>query len=401
MNGITASLQSFLQQRFQLTPTTTLRDDQWFKRVYQHWRRFNKSKELLILTPNVAKDTWAPEALRQSNLLAGFIRQTAAAQTLAVQETTPPPSKDKIFPDAILDGPRLMSRHPNDKFPTLTPPVQRGGWWSASRDPKEHAAIIKDLLEQEQLAALLYVVAKDPSCIKNSVSCLEKAPIRRPVTYQDYGWATIIDEVLLVFFFAVALSSFPENLLTKDETYINWLPFGRLLSEVGPPMRFMEAFKAQSGSKALGSRDDLRPDTDRCIRILAAAHALHTSSGLEEVNWESRINGALLNFVGFEAWNRERQGERYLYCVRNTAKNGEWLARGLKEDDLPLSTGYSDIKDTKPSRPRDPLRLRDPKQVVASEVSEDEAHAELAELEAEEATYGKKRSAKYARRNVD
>ena len=104
----------------------------------------------------------------------------------------------------------------------------------------------------------------------------------------------------------------------------------------------------------------------------------------------------MLYYIGFESWNRQREGQGYLGCALNTTKDDKWLRHGLGEE-VEVDGG-----ETLPvaRKPADPLRLRSPKQNAEPGPDEDEIEelARLEALEKEEAVYGRKRSTKYQRR---
>ncbi|ATY63778.1 hypothetical protein A9K55_004780 [Cordyceps militaris] len=392
--------QSLLRQRFHITPTTTSRHDQWFKRVYQSW--VETDKQLLLLTPKVSRPEWAPEMLQLSAQLANHIQLLAAAERRRLDAAFPP-RQDKLFPDSVLDEPPLLCPLHDRQAPVLTPGVQRGDWWP-DKDPADLARVAKALLEHEQTAALLHVAQMRGVDMKAAMDCRKHGQSRGDwSTPKGGGWGAAVDEALSVFFFAAIIGTFPEELLTETDTYRNWLPYGGLLSDAGPPMRFAEALKKRPGFRGLRAHDDVRPHMERCVRILAAADLLHSACRLPAVDWAARIGSALLYFVGFEAWNRAREGSTYLHCHLNTAKTDRWLAHGLEAGDdgkEAVVRGEKRARTAKTARPRDPLLLRAPRADAATNDAEDEEQCRLADLEQEEAAYGSKRSTKYQRRKV-
>ncbi|KAJ4147044.1 hypothetical protein LMH87_001597 [Akanthomyces muscarius] len=228
-------------------------------------------------------------------------------------------------------------------------------------------------------------------------------------TEQGGGWGTLVDEALLVFFFAAIAGTFPDKLLTEKARYINWLPYGRLLSGLTPPERFIEALKRPDGAAigfkagGLRSQTDVQPHVERCARILASADVLHEACCLPPVDWAARISSAVLYFVSFEAWNRAREAQRYLHCPLNTTKDGRCLAYGLEGDGVKDEEALAAEEETKTLvgarlvRPRDPLRLHEPcvDPADSDEDGGEEVQSKLRELERAEAAYGVKRSTKY------
>lgn len=403
MDDITASLQSLLRQRFHVTPTVTARHDQWFKRAYQSW--IEKDKELLLLTPRESRAEWAPEMLQLSAQLARHIRSVAAAERQRL-DVAFPPSDEKLFSDAVLDEPPLMCPLDERQAPALSPRVQRGDWWP-NKDLVDLAYVGQALLEHAQAAALVRVAQMRGVDIKDAADIRNHKRDRwHWSTETGGGWGKVVDDALQIFFFAAIVGTFPDELLTEQSRYTNWLPYGELLSGMYPPMRFVEALKKRPGFKGLCSPADLRPHMERCIRVLATADILHQVCRLPAVDWEARISSAMLYFVGFEAWNRSREGETYLHCHLNTTKDGRWLAHGVTRDEeaVVITTEEDSINTVVGSRlvrPRDPLRLREPRVVAVVDGDEDGVEqSKLDVLEREEAAYGAKRSMKYQRRRV-
>ncbi|KAJ6782082.1 hypothetical protein PWT90_03160 [Aphanocladium album] len=398
MDDLTASLQALLRQHFHVTPTSTSRHDQWYKRASQSWLDRHKDRELLLLTPKVAREEWAPSMLQFSTRLATCIRASATAERRRLDAAFPP-RHDKLFPDSVLDEPPLTPPLDSRSKPPLSPGVQRGDWWEF-RHLADVACVTKALLEREQTAALVHLAGLRRVNIKDAVANVKErkeGPWYDPIRTIK-GWGEMIDEALLIFFFTTIVGAFPEDLLTEDRKYRDWLPYGDLLSSLLPPMRFVRALEARPDFQTLRTRDDLQPHAERCVRILASTEVLYQGCELPANDWESRVSNAMLHFVGFEAWNRARQGESYLHCALNTGKSDKWLAHGLKEygeeqfkETVTKGDDTSSGGKTKLVRPRDPLLLREPRVDPAYSDSEDEDGGKLAELEREEAEYGARR----------
>ncbi|OAA77817.1 hypothetical protein LEL_04640 [Akanthomyces lecanii RCEF 1005] len=409
MDDIIATLQSLLRHNFHVTATDTARHDQWFKRAYQSWAA--KDKELLLLAPRVSRTEWAPDMLQFSAQLALHIRNLAAAERQRLDASFPP-RDDKLFPDSVLDEPSLMCPLDQRQAPALSPRVQRGDWWPG-KDLVDLAYVGKALLEHEQTAALVRVAQMRGVAMKEAADTSKHKRDRwRRSTEPCGGWGTLVDEALLIFFFAIIVGTFPDELLTEKAKYTSWLPYGELLSGLQPPERFVEALRKRPGggpkAGGLRSASDLRPHAERCVRVLAAADVLREACHLPAVDWPSRISSAMLYFVGFEAWNRAREGQTYLHCHLNTTKDGRWLAHGLgakgeaavvvaAEEETRAVVGAAKLV-----RPRDPLRLREPRvdPVCSDEDGDEEDQTKLDELERAEAAYGAKRSTKYQRRRA-
>lgn len=400
-----ASLGSLLRQYFHVVPTTTQRHDQWYKRRYQSWaneqRQHGAAVGPLILAAKEARTEWAPNLMRVSVDLATHIGDETVKWFCRQGDVkdVPMPSTDKLFADEVLDRPAIISaRHSNEKL-VLTPAMQRLSFWS-SAPSLDHADAIKALLERGHVTALVRLaelqVAKGGS-VKDTVHIERKAWHGQRKT--DEGWETLIDEILQVFFFLCILSSFPDELLAQEK-YQLWLPYGGLLSNHTPMQHFTETQKKQFG-KALQTHKDLQQPMERCLGVLIHTNVVHRACALHPISWTDRISDALLYFIGFEAWNREREGSTYLGCDLNTPKNKNWLQHGLTEDQRPVESASSD--GTKMPKRQDPLFLREAKQEPERVPDEDEKQEQdkLDALATEEAAYGTRRSTKYRSRHAN
>lgn len=407
MEEITASWHALLRQHFHITPTTTSRHDQWFKRRYNFWKAVTKDQDLLILTPTVSKDEWATDVLRLSAQLSSLIVDSAATERCRLAALFAP-SAEKLFPDSALDEPPLMGRRLwREDDPTVCPQAQRAEWWPA-QPLLDRAYCTKALLERDQLSAVLYLAKMRGVALEDAEDLKGAKHGKRRVTNfrnhePDEGWGTTVDEALEIFFLCVILGTFPEELLAKDrsyETWQNWLP---LWYETTPARRFLEALEQRQDGRFPRSRADLKPHAERCLRILVATHVLYEACGLPAVNWEARIGTALLHFVGFESWNRQRMDEWYLRSELNTPKTDKWLLEGVDRKEVAAQKHDLDVaslRKPESKRSRDPLRLHEPKSdtpVHDDEESGDEGE-KLAEMERAETEYGTRRSTKYRRK---
>lgn len=402
MDDVTASFESLLRQRFHITPTVTSRRDQWFKRIHQYW--IETDRKLLLLTPTTARNEWAPEMLRFCAQFARYIQTQAAAERGRLDAAFTP-SAEKLFHDAVFGEPPLLCPVDDQQAPPLSTRVQRADWW-LGKDNVDMAYVGKALLEREQAAALIYLCGMRKVGFADAADSTGQRRDRWVwPTRTGPGWATMVDEALQVFFFAAVLGTFSDDLLSPPEKYKDWLPWGELLSDFQPPMRFVRELESRRRFRGLHGADDLRPHMARCVRILVTAETVYTSCALPVIDWEARISSALLYFVGFEAWNRTREDECYLPCPFNTTKDEAWLTTGLKEVERQQRPEKEDGQDeaakTRLVRPRDPLRLREPKVEMAESEDEDEEAKQLAEMERAEAEYGSRRSTKYIRRKVN
>lgn len=221
MDNLIAKLQSLLRHNFHVTASDTARHDQWFKRVCQSWAEQNK--ELLLLTPRVSRTEWALEMLRFSALLALHIQSLATAERQRL-EASFPPRDDKLFPDLVLDEPPLICPLHERQAPALSPRVQRGDWWPG-QDLVDLAYAGRALLEREQTAALVRVAQMRGVHMKDAAETRKHRRDRWHWSAEaEGGWGALVDEALLIFFFAAALGTFPDELLTEKATYKSWLP---------------------------------------------------------------------------------------------------------------------------------------------------------------------------------
>jgi hypothetical protein len=204
------------------------------------------------------------------------------------------------------------------------------------------------------------------------------------------GWQTAVDKILVIMLFLGLTGAFHEELLEKDG-YIYWLPIA-FLSYKSPFISYIEAFDG-----GIPATDDVRQrELGSCVEALRTAQAWSLSTDTP-INWEERIVDRFLYLLGFEAWNRSRQGEGYLGCDLNKPKDAKSL-QGVGLDDY-RDEGLAAREAAK--KPIDPLKLREPKKDVEVEPTEEERAEmdELAALESSEANYGRKRSTKYGTKN--
>ncbi|GKU07631.1 hypothetical protein FLAG1_09547 [Fusarium langsethiae] len=201
------------------------------------------------------------------------------------------------------------------------------------------------------------------------------------------GWQSAIDKIIVILLFLGVMGTFTEDLVGKNG-YKYWAPVA-FLTYNSPLAAYIDAF----GGRIPTTEDQRRQEITHCIEALCAAQSWALTNG-PVINWEERITNNFLYMLGFEAWNRNREGEGYLGCDLNKPKTIKSFQEvGQDEDeDLLAKTQEGSLK-----KPIDPLKLRDPKQEVVPEPSEEEKREmdELAVLESIEAEYGRKRSTKY------
>lgn len=376
-------LATLLSQHFQIVTSNSQRQDQWYKRSLQSFTFHHGDKKPLILVPRESKEEWVPHVRQFASSLASIVRATDGK---AIEHET---SGSKLFSDDVLDEAhsRPLCLVVTDSKP-LSPEMMQMSWWTTKTqhpdDKARRVKGIKALIACGQTESLLRL-ASWPQTHPNQVSHLQK--------YQwsslNNGWQPAVDKIIVIMLLLCVTGAFSEGLLEKDD-YKYWVPVA-FLSYQSPFTSYIEAH----GGKIPTTDDDRQREMRCCIEALrtAQAWALSTDS---PINWEERIMDKFLYILGFEAWNRSREGEGYLVCDLNKTKTVKSLQRLGKDHGSENPPAREAIK-----KSMDPLRLRGPKQGVETEPSEEEKMEmnELAELESSEANYGRKRSTKYVTKN--
>lgn len=399
MDEFQNSLDAFLHQYFHVTEMYTNRQDQWYKRSLQAWMEARGGSQApLLLTPKESRSDWAPELIGLSEQLAGQIR-SAAARERERQITPQAPSKDKLFPDSAMDTSIYGWMFSLRGGPKLTPRMQRLEFWTKSGTEQDKTNAVKVLLETGQLASLLHLARIRSANIKQLATVMDKN--WHTIVRENEGWHGLIDQLLIFTFFLGIMCSLPDDLLTERQ-YLIWVPYASrfstyMLQRTDGSEHYMKLFEhPPNGGQLIPSIRNMKRCKEWCLQRLAYVAVLSGECGLDEVDWESHITNAALYFVGFEAWNRSREGEGYLGCDRNVTKDAKWLKAQLNSDDLQeLNGSSSNTQIVKYSKPIDPLRLRDAKKEPEPEQMDPEEADNLAALEEEEAAYGVKRSQKY------
>jgi hypothetical protein len=245
------------------------------------------------------------------------------------------------------------------------------------------------------------------------ITCGEVEPLLRlaglPETRQDranFGslwclslkdeWDTILPNIITIFLFLGLLDAFPEEFVPKY-----WVPVAFWLGHC-PFRRYIAAL----GGNIPRSPDAVRKQMNHCTTAMVAAQAWCTKGGFVPIDWEGIFMDRFLYILGFEAWNRTREGRGYLGCDLNVAKTAKLLSRvgneGHEGEDSSAQQGQSQ-KVGSSAKPIDPLKLRGPKQEAVPELDEEERQKqeELAVLESYEQDYGRKRSTKYLTKHQD
>lgn len=384
MQHIQSSFEALVSQHFHVVPVRTQRQDQWYKRFYQTWKDDHPTKEPIILASKAAKEDWLSELNASAILAARPIRQHAEDQPHTIQ----PLSKEKLFSDDILSkdiailGPEYVAMSP------LKPGMQRLSYWTENfkKNREEYQRAIKVLLASDQLDVLRFINVQSDSQIEHA------AFVQTSASRTNAGWASLIDETLELLMALIILKVHTETLPlgTAHET---WIPFAFARSQAASKLQCIFPLRTNEDHGNYMFQDAI----NWCLRVLTASSTLLSACNVADYPWEQRIINAFLYFVGFEAWNREREGEWYLPCDLNKTKDGKWLKKvtGLRATPEENTDGPTSRK-----KKQDPLKLRDPRKEKPVEMSEEEKELddELASVEAEERVYGLNKSAKYRRK---
>ncbi|CEJ95167.1 hypothetical protein VHEMI10664 [[Torrubiella] hemipterigena] len=386
-------LSAVFQHSFEVRVSHTNRQDQWYKRRLQSWKTTTKNQGPLILSPTASKSEWAPKVLNCTSRFAKHIRSSAADELAQPRDQSLP---TKLFPDTVFQGQSLMAEvregHTSLPLTPLAPSMQRIDFWLADKNNGERARATKALLQLGMLSPLLKITAKRSSKMKEAAFIRHR--LLRCEDWHDDGWLAIADDVAQVAVFIVAMAAYPEA-LAKNKAYVDWIPLGKFISNETPVERFMalHSHRADDGS-------GMNQLLDQCVTTMVHVTALGTASGLDAIDWETKLNEAVLLFIGFESWNRERHGQGYLGSNLNKPRHASWLTQGVDDgDDIVASSDDNVVRG--PVKPRDPLHLRPEKAKPLDDESagaSDSDKDELSIMETKEADYGKKRSTKYQTR---
>lgn len=390
IENLTSELASLLSKHFQIIPTHSQRQDQWYKRSYQSFVSEHGARKLLILVPNDSKEEWVPHVRRFASSFSRKLKVAGREATERKYNIT----GFKLFTDDVLDEAytRPLSLAVTHSRP-MSPDMMQMSWWTTKiqhpDDKTRRVCGIKALIACGQIVSLIRL-ASWPQLHPDQVSHM-----------QDYqwsslndGWQTAIDKVIVIILCLGVTGAFPNDMVENDG-YKYWAPVA-FHSYNSPFKSYIEAF----GGRIPPTKDERQQEMRQCIEALCTAQAWSLSSSSAPIDWEERIMDKFLYILGFEAWNRGREGAGYLGCDLNKTKTAKSFLRvGSSDKDaefLPAGNTLGVIK-----KHMDPLRLREPKQLIESEPSEDEKREldELAALESSEVGYGRKRSIKYMNKN--
>ncbi|KAH7265522.1 uncharacterized protein BKA55DRAFT_559143 [Fusarium redolens] len=393
--NISDELKALLSQHFQVVATNSQRQDQWYKRSYQSFAAEHGNREPLILVPRESREEWVPHVRRFARMLAAKVIAAGEAQTSRPRVNTFDTSDSKLFSDRVLDAIHTepLSRAVRGREQLRPVAMQITRWTSTSGyvfSGSERILGIKGLIACGEVDVLLRL-ATLPQTHPPKETTIDSSRWR----YLNRDWQDAIDTVLSIMWFLGAMESFPED-FNVDDGYKYWAPiaFRNYLSRFQP---YIEAH----GGKIPNTTEGIQKEISQCVKALVAAHAFSSKAGYDPIQWEDCIVDGFLYILGFEAWNRSREGAGYLNCdlnVTKTAKSLRTVCQG--EDDGDVEEDALQSKGTA-GKSKDPLKLREPKKEMAPELDEEEQEEldKLAALETDERNYGRKRSTKYMTRH--
>ncbi|KAF5585821.1 hypothetical protein FPANT_7375 [Fusarium pseudoanthophilum] len=391
--GITGELKALLAQHFQVVATHSQRQDQWYKRSYQSFTAEHGNREPLILVPRESREEWVPHIRRFAKMLAAKVITAGEAETSQPRDVT---SDSKLFSDKVLDAihtvPLSRAVRGKDQLRPVTMQITR---WASTNSyvfsSTERITGIKGLIACGEVDVLLRLATLPQTYPPKE---REIDPSRWRQLNRD--WQDVIDALLSIMWFLGAIESFPEDFVTEDG-YKYWVPvaFNSYLSRFQP---YTEAHD----DKIPKTTEAIQKEISQCIRALVAAQVFSSEAGFDPVQWEDRIVDNFLYILGFEAWNRSREGAGYLNCdlnVTKTAKSLRSVSYGEEDGDLEEAAQNKVVAPKK----KDPLKFREPKKEMTAEKCEGEQEEieKLAVMEAMENEYGRKRSAKYMPKHKD
>ncbi|KAF5676133.1 hypothetical protein FHETE_2260 [Fusarium heterosporum] len=384
--GLNIELRALLLQHFQVVATHSQRQDQWYKRSYQSFNSKHGDRKPLIVVPRHPREEWVPHLRRFATLVANEVEAAGKKPTLNERST-----ETKVFSDDVLEESHrqtLCRTVCGDK--PLSPDMMQMSWWICEVRRPEHMTLrlkgIKALIACGKTDSLLRL-ATWPDQQPQKGHHVEPSRWK----FLNQGWESVVDDILTLYFFLGILSAFPKTFIVD-----HWVPIAFWID--GPPFRsYVEAF----GGNMPDTPNAIQKEMARCIAALVAAQAWCTESGFTPINWEDLMMDRFLYILGFEAWNRSRQGQGYLGCNLNVTKTAKSIGR-IGHGDTDEGNIPGQIQKTEGSgKPMDPLKLREPKKEVVDELDDEEKQKmeELTAIETYEAGYGRKRSTKYLTKN--
>ncbi|SPJ85027.1 uncharacterized protein FTOL_10927 [Fusarium torulosum] len=392
LDRINDELRNLLLQHFQVVATHSQRQDQWYKRSYQSFVSEHGDHKPLIVVPRDSLEEWVPHVRRFAALLVNEL-EIAGKEPRAKEQ----PSETKLFSNRVLDEShvRPLCRAICGQKP-MTPDMMQMAWWTSStRSSNKHSKY--GLLEGVQAL----------------ITCGEVEPLLRLAVLPEirqgkanFGslwclslkgeWDTILPDIITIFLFLELLYAFPKEFVPKY-----WVPVAFWIEDC-PFRRYITAL----GGNIPHYPDAVLKQMKHCTEAMVAAQAWCTKGGFVPIDWEGIFMDRFLYILGFEAWNRTREGQGYLGCDLNVTKTAKSLSRVGNQDDEDEESSAQKGQNPKvrsSGKPIDPLKLREPKQEVVPVLDEEERQKqeELTVLESYEQDYGRKRSTKYLTKHQD
>ncbi|KAI7762282.1 hypothetical protein LZL87_006677 [Fusarium oxysporum] len=393
--GISDELKALLSQHFQVVTTHSQRQDQWYKRSYQSFVAEHGNREPLILVPRESREEWVPHVRRFARTLAAKVIAAGEGQTSQPRVNA---SDSKLFSDRVLDAIHTepLSRAVKGREQLRPVAMQITRWTSTNGyvfSGTERITGIKGLIACGEIDVLLRLAT-----LPQTHPSKEREIDSSRWKHLNRDWQDVIDAILSIMWFLGSMESFPEDFVSEDG-YKYWVPiaFRNYLS------RFQPYIEAHDG-KIPSTAEAIQKEISQCIKALVAGQAFSSKAGFDPIQWEDRIVDNFLYILGFEAWNRSREGAGYLNCVLNvtkTAKSLRSISCGGDDDDVAEEMAQG--SKAAAAKPKDPLKLREPKKEMAHELDEEEQQEmdKLAVLETNENDYGRKRSMKYMTKYKD
>ncbi|KAF4494547.1 hypothetical protein FAGAP_9308 [Fusarium agapanthi] len=386
--GTADELKALLSQHFQVVATHSQRQDQWYKRSYQSFAAEHSNREPLILVPRESREEWVPHVRRFARTLAAKLIAASEAQTSQATDLT---SDSKLFPDRVLDAihTKPLSQAFRGREQLRPVAIQIARWTSTNGyvfSDTQRITGIKGLIACGEVGVLLQLATLPQT---HPPKDREIDPSRWRHLNRD--WQGVIDDVLSIIWFLGGLESFPEVFVSEDG-YKYWAPIA-----FRNCLRGFQSYIEAHGGRVPSTAEAIQKEISECVKALVAAQAFSSKAGFNPIQWKDRIIHNCLCILGFEAWNRSREGVGYLNCDLNVTKTAKSLRAVCHNGDEDGFEGEAIQSKGVTPKHKDPLKLREPKKEMISESSEEEQEEseKLAALEAMENQYGRKRSVKY------
>ncbi|WZH49423.1 hypothetical protein QYS62_010624 [Fusarium acuminatum] len=395
LDSLNDELRNLLLQHFQVVATHSQRQDQWYKRSYQSFVSEHGGQKPLIVVPRDSREEWVPHVRRFAALLVNEL-EIAGKEPRAKEH----PSETKLFSNQVLDESHarpLCRAICGSKL--MTPDMMQMAWWTSNTRLSNRYGDSHRCGRLEGVQALITCGEAEPLL---RLAALPEIQQEKPKSRSLWclslkgEWDTILPDIITIFLFLGLLDAFPKEFVPKY-----WVPVAFWIENC-PFCQYIDAL----GGNIPDSPDAVRRQMNHCTAAMKAAQAWCTEGGFDPIDWEGIFMDRFLYILGFEAWNRTREGEGYLGCDLNVTKTAKSLSRVGKEDlddEDSLAQERQSQKVGSSSKPMDPLKLREPKQEVVPELNEEERQEQekLAVLESYEQDYGRKRSTKYLTRHKD